>query len=121
MYPHKTIPSRPRPHIVAGILFICMLAAQSGQLALTPVLTDAAREFGMSTAEAGQIRTAAAVVAAAAAFGVGALGSRVRLRTLLLAGIALLVVGAAVSIVAPSALVLAAGQALTGAATSIVV
>jgi hypothetical protein len=91
---------------VAAILFLCLFAAQSGQLALTPVLTDASRAFGVSTAAAGQIRTAAAVVAAAAALAVGGVAARVRLRTLLSAGVALVVAGAAISFVAPSVLVL---------------
>lgn len=109
------------PRGVAAILFLCLFAAQSGQLALTPVLADAARAFGVSTAAAGQIRTAAAVVAAAAALGVGAFADRVRLRMVLSAGTVLLVAGAAISLIAPSVIVLAAGQALTGAASSIVV
>ena len=49
---HRTIPSPPRPRTVAAILFLCMFAAQSGQMALTPVLTDVAHAFGMPTAEA---------------------------------------------------------------------
>jgi MFS transporter, DHA1 family, inner membrane transport protein len=110
-----------RPPGVAAILFLCIFAGQSGQLALTPVLADVARAFGVSTAAAGQIRTAAAVVAAASALAAGALAGRVRLRTLLHAGVALLVVGAGISVAAPSIFVLAAGQALIGAASSILV
>jgi len=106
---------------VAAILFLCLFAAQSGQLALTPVLTDVARAFGVSTAEAGQIRTLAAAVAAIAALGVGSLATRVRLRTLLFAGIVLVGAGAASSLVASSLLVLAIGQALIGSASSILV
>src|SRR6185295_440079 len=76
---------------IAAILFMCMFAAQSAQLALTPVLTDVARAFGISTAGAGQIRTAAAVVATLAALAVGVIATRVSLRALLAVGIALLV------------------------------
>ena len=43
-----------RPGGVASILFMCMFAAQSAQLALTPVLTDVAHAFGISTAGAGR-------------------------------------------------------------------
>jgi predicted MFS family arabinose efflux permease len=111
----------PGPRGIAAILFLSLFAAQSGQLALTVVLADAARAFGVSTAAAGQIRTAAAVVAAAAALAAGALAARVRLRTLLSAGIALLLAGSAISFVSSSLLVLTVGQALTGAATSVVV
>jgi DHA1 family inner membrane transport protein len=106
---------------VAAILFSCLFAAQSGQLALTPVLTDAAHAFGLSTAAAGQIRTAAAVVAAVAALAVGGLAGRAGLRRLLRAGVVLLVAGAVMSLFAPSALVLAAGQAVTAAASSTLV
>jgi Tfp pilus assembly protein PilF len=38
------------PGVVATILFLCLFAAQSGQLALTPVLADAAREFERAAA-----------------------------------------------------------------------
>ena len=96
---------------VAAILFMCIFAAQSAQLALTPVLTDVAQAFGISTAGAGQIRTAAAVVATLAALIVGVIASRINLRTLLSVGIVLLVSGSLVSIAAPSAIVLAVGQA----------
>jgi DHA1 family inner membrane transport protein len=106
---------------VAAILFVCLFAAQSGQVALTPVLTDAARAFGISTAAAGQIRTAAAVVAAVAALAVSAAGHRLRLRVLLLSGLGLLLAGSVISVGAPSATVLAVGQALAGAASSIIV
>ena len=106
---------------VAAILFMCMFAAQSAQLALTPVLTHVAHEFGISTAGAGQIRTAAAVVAALAALAVGVVATRVHLRALLSAGILLLVVGSLTSVAATSASVLTAGQACTGAASSILV
>src|SRR6476619_1582459 len=76
---------------VAAILFMCLFAAQSAQLALTPVLTHVAHAFGLSTADAGQIRTVAAVVAALAALGVGVASTRFQLRTLLSVGIFLLV------------------------------
>ena len=109
------------PPRVAAILFLGLFAGQSGQLALTPVLADAARAFGVSTAAAGQIRTAAAVVAAVSALVAGALAGRVRLRTLLQTGVFLLVVGSGISFAATSIFVLAAGQALIGAASSILV
>lgn len=120
-------PPRPRPRRPAGagrisaVLFLCLFAAQSGQIALTPVLTEVAMEFDLSTAGAGQIRTAAAVVAAIAALTVVAAARRVGLRTLLLVGMGLLAAGSALSVVAPSAPALAAGQALAGAASSLVV
>ena len=106
---------------VAAILFSCLFAAQAGQLALTPVLTDVAAAFGVSTAAASQIRTVAAVVAAVVALCVGAAVGRVRLRSLLAMGVGLVAVGSISSCLAPSLALLAAGQAVVGAGSSVLV
>jgi len=108
------------PRRAAALLFSCVLAAQSGQLALTPVLTDAAHTFSLTTAEAGQIRTVAAAFAAVAALAAGAASARVSLRTLLSVGLALVFVGSSLSLTASSVPALAVGQSLTGAASSVV-
>jgi predicted MFS family arabinose efflux permease len=113
--------SAPRPRVVGAIVFLCLFAAQSGQLALTPVLADVARTFGLSTAGAGQIRTAAAAVAALAALVLGQLVSRIRLRTVLSFGVALVAAGAALSLVARTVSLLVVAQAVTGAASAILV
>src|SRR5690348_14239516 len=95
--------SKLRPQVpVTAILFSCLFAAQSGQLARTPVLTDAARAFGLSTAAAGQIRTGAAAFSALAAIAAGALATRVGLRAVLRAGLALVLAGASRSSTRPS-------------------
>jgi predicted MFS family arabinose efflux permease len=104
----------------APILFACFFAAQSGYLALTPVLTDVADEFGVSPAAAGQVRTVAAFVAVATAILAGTAGRRVPRRKLLRAALALTASGAATSAVAPSLLVLALGQCLIGAGSATV-
>ena len=44
--------SRPGP-----VLFLCLFASQAGMLVLSPILPEIAREFGVSTATAGQLRT----------------------------------------------------------------
>jgi predicted MFS family arabinose efflux permease len=111
----------PGGRAVAAILFACVFAAQSGQLALTPVLAAAAQDLDVSTSTAGQLRTAAAVVAALAALAVGPLTKRVALRTLLWGGLGLVVAGAAVSSSAAGFAELAIGQALGGAASSVLV
>lgn len=111
---------RSEASAVIGALFSCFFAAQSGQLALTPVLTDAAADFGLSTAGAGQIRSAAAVVAAATAIALVIGVSRVRLATLLWLGLALVASGSVLSLFAGSVGVLTVGQALAGGASSIV-
>jgi MFS transporter, DHA1 family, inner membrane transport protein len=109
------------PGRVAAILFACVFAAQSGQLALTPVLASAAQDLGVSTSAAGQLRTVAAVVAAAAALAVAPLTARLPLRTLLWIGLGLLAAGAALSSLAQGLALLAAGQALGGAASSVLI
>src|SRR5215217_7604501 len=44
--------TRPSP-----ILFLCLFASQAGMLVLSPVLPDVARDLGVSTAAAGQLRS----------------------------------------------------------------
>jgi DHA1 family inner membrane transport protein len=104
----------------APILFACFFAAQSGYLALTPVLTDVAAAFGVSTAAAGQVRTVAAAAAVATAILAGTVGRRAPRRALLLAALSLTAAGAATSAVAPSILVLGLGQCLIGAGSATV-
>ena len=63
-----------------------MFAAQAGLLSLGPVLPDVAREFGVSVAAAGQLRTLGGLAGGAAAVAVALLGSRLGLRGMLIAG-----------------------------------
>jgi MFS transporter, DHA1 family, inner membrane transport protein len=104
----------------APILFACFFAAQSGYLALTPVLADVAAGFGVSTAAAGQVRTVAAAVAVITALLAGTSGRRASRRRLLLAALGLTAAGAATSAVAPSIVVLGLGQCLIGAGSATV-
>jgi predicted MFS family arabinose efflux permease len=46
--------SLPRPHVVP---FVSLFASQAGLLVLSPILPELGREFGVSTATAGQLRT----------------------------------------------------------------
>ena len=41
----------------SAVLFACLFASQSGLLVLSPILPDVAREFGVSNAAVGQLRT----------------------------------------------------------------
>jgi DHA1 family inner membrane transport protein len=104
----------------APILFACFFAAQSGYLALTPVLTEVAAAFGVSTAAAGQVRTVAAAVAVVTALLAGTAGRRASRRSLLLAALGLTAAGSTTSAVAPSILVLGLGQCLVGAGSATV-
>jgi predicted MFS family arabinose efflux permease len=103
----------------ATTLALCLFASQAGTLVLSPILVEVARDFDVSTATAGQLRAISGSVAAATAFGVGALAARVGLRRLLLAGLAGLAGASLLSALAPTFAVLAVAQALLGAAIGI--
>ena len=94
----------------SAALFLALFASQAGVLVLSPVLVDVAREFGVSTAAAGQLRLLAAPVAALAAVVVARGAGGLPLRTLLLTGLALMGLGAAASAAAPTIVVLALAQ-----------
>ncbi len=49
---------------IALSLFLCVFAAQSGAIALSPVLAAVAADFDVSTAVVGQLRTVAGLAAA---------------------------------------------------------
>ncbi len=100
-------------------LSLCLFANQAGTLVLSPILVSVAREFSVSTAAAGQLRSVAGAVAGVTALGVAPLAARSGLRLLLLAGLALLAIAAAVSAAAPTFAVLALAQALLGVAVAV--
>lgn len=87
-------PGAPARQPVAA-LFAAMFAAQAGLLSLGPVLPDVAREFGVSVAAAGQVRTLGGLAGGAAAVAVALLGSRLGLRGMLTAGYLTLALGTA--------------------------
>jgi predicted MFS family arabinose efflux permease len=101
---------------VSVILFLCLFAGQSGLIALSPVLADVARDLGVSTATAGQLRTISGLSAGVTALALGY--SRLGLRQLLIGGSALLAGASLASAVAPSYAVLAAAQVLVGFAVA---
>jgi MFS transporter, DHA1 family, inner membrane transport protein len=111
-----------RPSISAGnVAFVCLFAAQAGLLTLSPILPSVARDFGVATAAAGQLRTLVGLVGGLAALGVVFVGRRVGPRRLLLAGNGLLVLGSVASAAAPSLWALAAAQVAVGAATGLLI
>ncbi len=114
--------SRERPPVSPGnVAFVCLFAAQAGLLTLSPILPSVAREFGVATAAAGQLRTLVGLVGGIAALAVVLVGRRVGPRRLLLAGNGLLVLGSVASAAAPSLSALAAAQVAIGAATGLLV
>lgn len=105
--------TRPRPGV--GIsLFLALGASQAAILVLTPVLADVASDLDVSTATAGQLRTASGLAAGAMALVAGLFATRVGLRELLAAGLCALVLGSVVSAAAPDFAVLVAAQLAIG-------
>jgi predicted MFS family arabinose efflux permease len=114
-------PPTQRPASPVPSLFAAMFAAQAGLLSLGPVLPDVAREFGISTAAAGQLRTLGGLAGGATALAIALLGSRLGLRGMLIAGHLLLALGALASAAAPNLALLASGQAAVGAAAGLLI
>lgn len=106
---------------VALVLFLALFAAQAAVIALSPVLSEVASEFGVSTATAGQLRTLSGLAAAVTALSIPGLSRRLGLRALMLYGAALIAVGALLSAAAPSFAVLAAAQLAIGVAVAALV
>jgi predicted MFS family arabinose efflux permease len=102
------------------VLFLCMFAGQAALLVLSPMLPDVAAHFGVSTPTAGQLRSASGAIAGAVALGAGVVASRVGLRGLLTAGLALLALGSLLSAAAPTFLVLLIAQLPIGAGLALV-
>jgi DHA1 family inner membrane transport protein len=98
-----------------------MFAAQSGLIALSPVLAEVADEFGVSTAAAGQLRTVAGLAAGVTALVLSVAARRLGLRRLLVGGALLLAAGSLVSAAAPSFAVLALAQLRVGVAVAVLV
>jgi MFS family permease len=107
-----------RPRLV---LFSCMFASQAALLVLSPILPDLAREFGVSTAAAGQLRTLSGATGGVTAVLLAVAPYRARLRTLLSAGAALVAAGAGLSAAAPSFTTLAAAQSVIGVGVGVLV
>lgn len=104
----------PRPTRIAAGLFLSFLTVQSAFAVLAPTLPDVAREFGISTGTAGQLRTAAAIAGLAGALALAPLGRVIGIRRLLVGGLGVLSIGSAVSALAPTFSILVAGQVILG-------
>ena len=103
------------------MLFACLFASQSGLLVLSPILVDVAREFDVSTATAGQLRSISGAMGGVTALVLATAPRRPGLRALLSLGAALLALASALSAAAPSFVVLAAAQAVLGVGTGLLV
>jgi DHA1 family inner membrane transport protein len=103
------------------VLFLALLASQAAVLVLTPILVEVARDFGVSTSAAGQVRTLTGLVAGVSALAFGRVFRGVALRDLLLGGTGLLALGSLVSAAAPSFTVFALAQIPVGVAIAVLV
>ena len=101
--------TRPSP-----VLFLCLFVSQAALLVLSPVLPELARELGVSTATAGQLRSLSGLTGGATAVLLAVAPRRPGLRELLSAGAALVAAGSALSAAAPSFALLAAAQGVAG-------
>ena len=96
------------------VLFACLFTSQAGMLVLSPILLDIAREFGVSTAAAGQLRSVSGAVGGLTALALVVMPRRPGLRDLLSLGAGLITAGSVLSAAAPSFAVLAAAQGVLG-------
>ncbi len=103
----------------APVLFATMFTSQASFLVLTAILPELARDFGVSTATAGQARTLAAVTGGVTALALGRLGRKLGVHELLLLGLSLVAVGSLASALAPNLAAFACAQAAIGAAAAI--
>src|SRR6478672_10208162 len=94
--------SRPSP-----VLFLCLFTSQAALLVLSPILPDVAREFGISTATAGQLRSISGATGGITAVLLAMAPWRPGLRDLLSAGAVLVALGSILSAAAPTFAVLA--------------
>ena len=118
--PRNTTTSANGGHrAVSVVLFLCLFAAQSGAIALSPVLVEVADDLDVSTASAGQLRTIAGLVAGMTALALPRVGGRIGLERQLLGGAMLLALGSLMSAAAPSLTLLAAAQVPVGAGIAI--
>ncbi len=90
-------------------------------LVLSPILPDVAREFGVSTATAGQLRSISGLTGGVTAVLLAVAPRRPGLRDLLSAGAALVAVGSALSAAAPWFALLAFAQGVVGVGIGLLV
>jgi predicted MFS family arabinose efflux permease len=116
--------SEPRTKTLASpsvVLFLTLFASQTGILVMSPILSDIASDFGVSIAQAGQLRILAAPLAAAVALTTARALARFSPRALIGVGSALLAIGSLLSAVAPTFALLALAQVPAWAGIAILI
>jgi predicted MFS family arabinose efflux permease len=96
------------------VLFLCLFASQAAMLVLSPILPEVAREFGVSTATAGQLRAISGATGGLTAVLLAIAPRRPGARDLLAIGAGLVALGSAAGAAAPAFGVLAGAQAVLG-------
>ena len=97
-----------------------LFAAQASFVALGPILPAVARDFGVSTATAGQLRAVSALAGGVTALSLRRLARHFGTRDLLLVGLTLIIGASIASATAGAFAVLAAAQVAVGAGVAIV-
>jgi len=119
-------PAEAGPRLAAGTpdptlaLFLCLFSVQAAVVTLSPILALVASDFDVSTATAGQLRSASGLVAGLTAMAMGRVAARLGLREILVAGLATLAAASLASAAAPSFAFLAAAQLALGLGLALV-
>jgi len=103
------------------VTFLCLFTSQAALLVLSPVLPEIAREFGVSTAAAGQLRAVTGGAGGVTALVLAIIPRRPGMRELLCLGAGCVAVGSALSAAAPSLAALALAQAVAGVGVGLLV
>ncbi len=109
----------PAHAAASAALFASLFAAQTGVIAVTPVLVELGRDLHVSTAMAGQLRTVTGLTAAVVALTLRRVSGRVGLGRQLLAASVLLALGSLASATARSFTLLALAQVPIGGAIGV--
>src|SRR5215216_654346 len=103
------------------VTFLCLFTSQAALLVLSPVLPEIAREFGVSTATAGQLRAVSGAMGGVTALALVVVPRRPGMRELLSLGALCVAAGSALTAGAPSFTVLAVAQGIVGVGVGLLV
>lgn len=104
----------------AAVLFLCLFAAQSALLVLSPILPLLAADLGVTSTTAAQLRSCSGITAGTAALYLAVRGANFRLAGLLELGLLFLAAGSAASALAPTFFLLLAAQVVIGVGLAMV-
>src|SRR5215210_1711331 len=102
-------------------LFAASFAGQAAVVVLTPILTDVARAFDVSTATAGQARGAAGIAGGLTALAIFRAPGRHPLVSMLKTGLGLMIGGLVAAASAPTFVLLLAAHVVMGAGVTLVI